>query len=150
VRQREEICRTRSQLVDRQEEHVGNGLRTQARRVLLRQMVPAYQQASASQKQQILEEFVRATGYARKYARWLLNHSEEVFAPPTALRRHYGPEVEEALVLVWKTLNRMCAKRLIPFLPSIVETLEEHGHLALNEEHRRLLPSMSAATTDRL
>ena len=129
---------------------MGNGLRTQARRVLLQQVAPAYHQASGSHKQQILEEFVTATGYVRKYAQWLLNHSEEVFAPPTALRRRYGPEVEEALVLAWKTLNRICTKRLIPFLPSIVATLEEHGHLELNEEHRRLLLSMSAATADRL
>jgi site-specific recombinase XerD len=129
---------------------VGNGLRTQARRVLLQQVAPAYHQASASQKQQILEEFVTATGYVRKYAQWLLNHSEEVLAPPTALRRRYGPEVEEALVLAWKTLNRICTKRLIPFLPSIVEALEAEGHLELDEEHRRLLLSMSAATADRL
>ncbi len=84
---------------------MGNGLRIQARRVLLWQVAPAYCCASASQKQQVLEEFVGATGYARTYARWLLNHTEEVFEPPTALRRQYGPEVEEALVLVWKTLN---------------------------------------------
>jgi len=129
---------------------VGNGLRTQARRVLLRQVAPTYHCASASQKQQILEDFVGATAYARKYARWLLNHVEEVFVPPTALRRQYGPEVEEALVLVWKTLNRICAKRLIPFLPDILETLEEEGHVQLSKEHRSLLLSMSAATADRL
>ncbi len=129
---------------------MGNGLRTQARRVLLQQVAPAYHRALGSQKQQMLEEFVAATGYVRKYAQWLLNHSEEVFAPPTALRRRYGPEVEEALVLAWKTLNRICTKRLIPFLPSIVEALEEDGHLELDEEHRRLLLSMSAATADRL
>ena len=126
------------------------GFRTPARRILLGQVAPAYHQASGSQKQHILEEFVSATGYARKYAQWLLNHVEEVCAPPAALRRRYGPEVEEALVLAWKTLNRICTKRLIPFLPSIVATLEEDGHLELNEEHRRLLLSMSAATADRL
>ncbi len=108
---------------------MGNGLRTQARRVLLRQVAPTYHCASASQKQQILEDFVDATGYARTYARWLLNHSEEVFQSPIDLHRRYGPEVEQALVLAWKTLNRICAKRLIPFLPSIVATLEQHGHL---------------------
>ena len=129
---------------------MGNGLRMQARRVLLRQIAPAYHQASGSQKQQILDEFVTATGYARKYALWLLNHVEEVFAPPAALRRRYGPEVEEALVLAWKTLNRICTKRLIPFLPDILQTLEEEGHVQLNEEHRSLLLSMSAATADRL
>ena len=39
---------------------------------------------------------------------------------------------------------------MIPFLPSIVESLEADGHLELDEEHRRLLLSMSAATADRL
>ena len=109
---------------------MGNGLGTQARRVLLQQMAPAYHQALGSHKQQMLEEFVTATGYVRKYAQWLLNHSGEVFAPPTALRRRYGPEVEEALVLAWKTLNRICTKRLIPFLPSIVATLRRMGTLS--------------------
>jgi hypothetical protein len=98
------------------------------------------------QKQHILEECVTATAYARKYAQWLLNHSEEVLAPPTALRRRYGRELKGALVMAWKTLNRICAKRLTSFLPSIVATLEQHGHLQLSEEHRSLLLSMSAAT----
>jgi hypothetical protein len=54
---------------------------------MLQQVAPAYQRALGSQKQQILEAFVTATGYVRKYARWLLNHSEEVFAPPTLWAR---------------------------------------------------------------
>jgi site-specific recombinase XerD len=129
---------------------VENGLRMQARRVLLQQVAPTYRRASEPQRQEILDVFVADTGYARKYALWLLNHAEEVLTPPAILRRRYGPEVEEALVLVWNTLNRICAKRLVPFLPDILETLEEGGHLELNEEHRRLLLSMSAATADRL
>ena len=90
VRQRKEICRTRSQLLDRQEEPVGNGLRTQARRVLLCQMAQVYQQASGSQKQHILEECVTATEYSHTYAQWLLNHAEEVLSTPVVLRRRYG------------------------------------------------------------
>ena len=81
-----------------------------------------------------IEEFVAVTGYARKYARWLLNHIEEVFMSPTALRRRYGPEVEGALVRAWTTLNRICAKRLIPFLPDLLETLEEEGHAQLSKD----------------
>ncbi len=115
-----------------------NGLRTQARRVLLQQVAPAYHRASEPQRQEILEQFVADTGYARKYALWLLNHAEEVLTPPATLRRRYGPEVEEALVLIWGTLNRMCTKRLIPFLPDMLETLEGDGHLALNEGYCQL------------
>ena len=120
---------------------MGIGLRTQARRALLRQMAPAYQQASASQKQQILEEFVSATGYTCKYAQWLLNHVEEVFAPPTTLRRRYGPEVEEALVLIWKTLNRIwisvtCGKSGITELYLWLEPFSTHSHTRSQAKHQ--------------
>ncbi len=40
------------------------------------------------------------------------------------------------MVLAWQTLNRICAKRLIPFLPSIIDSLEQHGHVRLSEESR--------------
>lgn len=133
-----------------EEDYVGNGLRAQARRVLLQQAASAYHNASGTQKQEILKDFVSATGYARKHAQWLLSHAEEVLTPPAVLRRRYGPEVEEALVLAWNTLNRICTKRLIPFLPDPLERLEEQGHVQMSQEHRALLLSMSAATADRL
>ena len=60
------------------------------------------------------------------------------------------PEVQHALFLVWHAANRICAKRLIPFLPTLVEALERHEHLHLTEECRSQLLSMSAATADRL
>jgi hypothetical protein len=54
------------------------------------------------------------------------------------------------LFLVWQAANRICAKRLIPFLPMLVEALERHEHMQLTEECRSQLLSMSAATADRL
>jgi hypothetical protein len=64
--------------------------------------------------------------------------------------RWYGSEVQHALFLVWNAANRICAKRLIPFLPTLIEALERHEHLHLMEECRSQLLSMSAATADRL
>jgi hypothetical protein len=52
--------------------------------------------------------------------------------------------------LVWHAINRICAKRLMPFLPTFIEALERHEHLHLTEERRSQLLSMSAATADRL
>jgi len=96
-----------------------------------------------------LDAFVAATGYHRTYARWLLNHAEEV--QPTLQRpRQYGPDVQHALFLVWHAANRICAKRLIPFLPTLIEALVRHEHLHISEECRSQLLSMSAATADRL
>jgi hypothetical protein len=125
-------------------------VKTHARRVLLQQIAPEYQQAAAPEKQCILQRFMAETGYVRKYAVWLLNHAEEGVQTVEAPGRRYGTEVEAALVLAWQTLNRICAKRLIPFLPEIITSLELAGHLQLSEDHRRLLLSMSAATADRL
>jgi len=114
-------------------------------------MAPQYRQASPSQKRTLLEAFIATTGYVRKYARWLLNHAEQV--QQTHGRSHLrssGPDIQHALFLVWNAANRICAKRLIPFLPPLLEALERHEHLHLTEDCRSQLLSMSAATADRL
>ena len=86
------------------------------------------------------------TGSHRKYARWLLNHAEEVRQTRERPRpRESGPEVEHALFLVWHAANRICAKRLIPFLPTLLEALERHEQLHISEECRKQLLSMSAS-----
>ena len=87
----------------------------QAGREVLQQMAPQYRQASPSQKRTLLEAFIVSTGYVPKYARWLLNHAEEVQQTQGRSRlRTYGPEVQHPLFLAWHAANRICAKRLIP------------------------------------
>ena len=49
-----------------------------------------------------------------------------------------------SLLLAWKAANQIYAKWLIPFLPTLVEALDRHGHLHLTEECRNQLRSMSA------
>ena len=97
-------------------------LNYQARREVLQQIAPEYREASPSQKRTLLDAFVAATGYHRTYARWLLNHTEEVQHTLQRPRpRQYGSEVQHALFLAWHAANRICAKRLMPFLPTLVE-----------------------------
>ena len=128
------------------------GMSLQTRREFLQHMLPQYRQASTvKKKSKLLDSFTAATGYNRKYAMWLLNHTNEEQTTPQRPRpRHYGPDVQHALFLVWHAANRICAKRLIPFLPTLVEALERHEHLHLTKECRSQLLSMSAATADRL
>ena len=134
------------------EANVEDGLRLQTRRELLQHMIPQYREASTvKRKCKLLDAFTAATGYNRKYAIWLLNHAQEGQPIAHAPRpRHYGPDVQHALFLVWHAANRICAKRLMPFLPTLLGALERHEHLHLTEECRRQLLSMSAATADRL
>ena len=122
-----------------------------SKRELLLQIAPRYREASPALKTVILDELVAATGYARKYAIRLLSHpvvAKLMIERPRA--PHYGPEVQQALHLAWTAANHICAKRLIPFLPTLVESLERHGHLQLSEECRMQFLSMSPATADRI
>src|SRR5258708_4159167 len=123
----------------------------QAKRELLLQIAARYREASSALKEVILDEFVAATGYVRKYAIRLLNHPTEQKLTITRPRPpYYGPEVQQALHLAWTVANHICAKRLVPFLPTLVASLEQHGHLHLSEQCRLHLLSMSPATADRL
>ena len=122
-----------------------------ARRELLVRVAPRYQETRGAQKSRILDEFVAATGYARKYAIRLLHGPVQAPAPIQRVRTpRYGPAVREALTVAWSAANGICAKRLVPFLPDLLPTLERHGHLHLEEEVRALLLTLSPATADRL
>ena len=122
-----------------------------ARRELLVRVAPRYREARGAQKSRILDEFIAATGYARKYAIRLLHGPVQAPAPMQRARApRYGPAVREALTVAWSAANGICAKRLVPFLPELLPALERHGHLHLEEEVRAVLLTLSPATADRL
>lgn len=122
-----------------------------ARRQVVERMAPFYREASLTQKALLLDQVVLMTGYARKYAIGLLNHDpKDTCARKRPRHPRYGHEVQHALVQAWKAARHICAKRLIPFLPTLVAALERHGHLQLSEENRRQLLRVSAATADRV
>jgi hypothetical protein len=127
-------------------------MRYRAKRELLAQTAPRYQEAGHQQKSVILDEFVAATGYAGKYAIRLL--TSPVVAPRPAItrsrQRRYEPEVQAALRLAWKAANCICAKRFVPVLPELVPVLERHGYLTLADEVRTQLLAISPATADRV
>ncbi len=127
-------------------------MRFEAKRELLMQTADRYREASRARRSVILGEFVAATGYARKYAIRLLRGP--VIPPPAPIKRprerSYGPQVRRALELSWEAANRICSKRLVPFLPELVQNLERHGHLTLTDEVRAQLLALSPATADRL
>lgn len=123
-----------------------------SKRELLAQVAPRYQQATHTQKSIILDEFVAATGYARKYAILLLTRPP--LPAPAHIRRprasQYGPEVQQALEIARTAANCIGTRRLVPFLPKLVPALERHGHLTLTDSVREQLLALSPATADRL
>jgi hypothetical protein len=123
-----------------------------SKRELLAQVAPRYQLASHAQKSVILDEFIAATGYARKYAIRVLTRPP--LPAPALIRRprlpRYGAAVQAALEVAWAATNFVGAKRLVPFLPTLVPILERHHHLTLTEAVRAQLLALSPTTADRL
>ena len=110
-----------------------------------------YREASKKDKSRMLDEFVAIAGCHRKHAVRLLRRGDE--PTPRSVpkgQRIYDEAVREALTVVWEASDRICGKRLKAALPSMVESLERHGHLDLDPGVRRRLFSASAATIDRL
>ena len=125
-------------------------LSMELRRELLTRTAEDYASARKRIKSQIVDQLVAATGYGRKYAITLLNNPPGSVAPSRPRRARYDERVKRPLVTLWTTANRICAKRLVPFLPELIEVMERHGHLSLPADVREKLLTISSATADRL
>lgn len=120
------------------------------KRELVEAIRTRYRQASKAEKTRILNEFVHNTGYHRKYAiRLLKQRVERKRQKKVGRRKEYQGEVVVALIKIWVICDRICSKRLHPFLPEMVEVLERQGELVLPPETKQSLLKMSRATIDR-
>lgn len=71
-----------------------------------------YLEASKRDKSRMLDEFVALTGCHRKHAVRLLNQSGQQKPERSVPRgkRIYDEAVRQALVVVWETSDRICAR----------------------------------------
>jgi hypothetical protein len=127
-----------------------NMMSQRSKKELSEEIYPRYLKAKKAEKKRILDEFIAATGYHRKYAIRILKHGR----PRRSNKKHglpkvYRGEVVVALEQIWEVCGRICSKRLHPFLPEMVKVLERCGELQLPAETKRLLLQMSSATIDR-
>lgn len=127
-----------------------------SRRELLAAVMPRYRKSTRVDKRSILDEFTAATGYQRKYAIGLLNRLPVIKSAAKEKRarktrpRVYDAKVQDALRVVWEIENRPCGKRLVPFLPALIEALSRHDEIHWDKAVTDKLLAMSAATADRL
>ena len=110
-----------------------------------------YLKASKKMKTKILDEFVAATKVHRKAAIRMLNRvSRKRDAKRPGRPRLYSLEAMSALKSVWEAADRLCSKRLHPFLPELVGILVRKGELRVSTQTQAELCRMSPSTIDRL
>ena len=144
------------------------GLKMSSRRDLTEQDARRYRRAGKKEKGRILDQFVKSTGYKRKYAIHLLNRWGRtrvvridgklvklvVGRPRPAQRRvrprRYDEKVLAALKPIWYVFDCMCGKRLVVVLRTMLPMLESFGEIELTAPVRGKLQTISAATIDRL
>ena len=111
---------------------------------------PRYLTADRKGKRTILAEFCATTGYHPKSAIRLFGQEAPKPKGRRGRQRTYGRELGEPLKRLWEAADCICAKRLAPFLPDLLASLERHGEIGLEASTRQLLLQMSASTMDRL
>jgi hypothetical protein len=122
-----------------------------ARKGFLASIKQKYNDANWIDKGKILDGIVAATGYERKYTIQLLNKIDLHVTPKKRKTSHnYNEQVRQALLLVWYAANQICSKRLVPFLPHLVEAMERYAHLRLPVDVRERLLQISPSTVDQM
>jgi hypothetical protein len=115
-----------------------------ARREVLSAVAERYRSAGRVEKGRILDALCRTTGWHRKHAvralrRHAVNRTVESEAPRERKRR-YGTTIKDALTALWEASDRVCSKRLVAMIPTLLPALAQHGRLQLGEgEQARLL-----------
>ena len=116
----------------------------QGRWEYLKAIYPRYQSASRAEKQRILDEFCRVTGYHRKSALRLLNGPAPERRAPAPRRRPptYGTRAIQILAAIWRAAGYPWSLRLKALLPVWLPWARQRFRLspALEAQLLRLSP----------
>jgi hypothetical protein len=103
---------------------------------LIEAIAERYRTANRKDKQKILDEFTEVTGFHRKHAIRALRKCVPQERKASTRSRLYDEAVVQALTMLWEAADRICGKRLKRAIPTLLEAMERHGHLALVAEVR--------------
>ncbi len=121
------------------------------RRKYVKLMKPLYQQAKRGERSRLLTHMQEVTRLHRKSLLRLLHAKSLARKKRTTPRqRTYGLAVEQVILLVWESLDYVCAERLTPVLLSTAQHLARFGSVHLSSEVEQQLAQISEATVTRL
>ena len=120
------------------------------RRKYLERMEGRYRRADRLDRGRLLDEMEAMTGLHRKSLLRLLGAGGLERQPRTRQRgRVYGSAVDDALRVIWESLDYVCAERLTPGLVPTAQRLAAHGELVLSTDLEQQLEQISVASVQR-
>jgi hypothetical protein len=120
------------------------------RRKCIKRLQPSYLAADRAERGRLLSHLADLTGLHRKSLVRLLRAADLARRPRTRQRgRVYGAAVDDALRVIWESLDYVCAERLTPALVPTARLLARHGELELTTELVEQLGRISLASVQR-
>src|SRR5918995_529599 len=113
---------------------MGGKISMGARREVVAAVAERYRSAGRSEKGRILDELCATTGWHRKHAVRALSGRRGSSAQIEVLprrRRHKYDAIRDALTALWEASDRVCGKRLVAMVPTLLPSLERHGRLQI-------------------
>jgi hypothetical protein len=130
------------------------------RKELTKTIARRYQKAGWHAKSTILTEFCLSTGFNRDYAATLLRSTgKTTVSAPRKKRKgtkrsgrppRYGEDIKRIINLLWKQFDKLCSKRFVVLLRTILPRLCKDKFLAITPAQAEKLNRISAATANRL
>jgi hypothetical protein len=119
---------------------------------VLKKIKDKYKKVQKKDKSKIIDHIIDLTGYDRKYAIHQLNRDEITLERKKRVVNSlkYTSHLKEQLIKIWYASNKICSKRLAPFLSEMMEALERKNRINLTEAQRCLMKKISPSTIDRL
>lgn len=143
------------------------GLTMKEKKALTKTLAQRYRKSNKESKTRILDEFIQTTGYNRKYAihllanyglkqiRYIDGKAVKIIIgqqPRKKRKGHplYSPEVNKAVIEIWKFFDYMCGKRLVVLIRANIELLCHQPELKITSTVYEQLMRISSATIDRM
>jgi hypothetical protein len=117
---------------------------------VLRMQQGDYHRGSRTEKGRILDALESVTQLNRKTIIRRLNGSCQRKRRRKGRGRSYTPEVDDALRIIHRAYDGICAERLTPNLVASAEKLAQHGHLQITPSLQEQLGRISVSTVRRI
>ena len=120
------------------------------RRKYLLLMQLGYHKAGRGERSHLLDDMELVTRLHRKSLIRLMEGSLERRPRQRQRARSYAPEVDDAVRLIWESLDYVCAERLTPSLVAMASQLAEHGEMNVSDPLVEQLARISVSTVQRI